>query len=552
MPEQGLIEQGRAALAACDWTLAQQLFSAAIDSAQSPEALDGLGQARYWLGDYPQALALRERAFGAFVREGAPARAAGIAIRLAMLHGLIYGNGAAVNGWVSHAQRLLAECEECDQHGWLELFLASVADDPSERERLARSALALARRHDERGLEFDALAYLGKSLVEQGNVERGMAMIDEAVAAIAGGLVDDVWAAGEIYCALFHTCELTADVRRATAWLDAVDHYVERTQELPIAGICRMHFGGVLTAAGRWDEAEQELTTALQIYADGYTGTRFEAALRLADLRARQGRLEEAEALVSGHEQRPGASMPMARIHLARGAADLAAAALERHLARRGRGVLSADELALLVQVELTRGDSRSAASLAEELGALSARADLPGVRGLAAEAEGRVALARDEPAAAVSAFEDALDAFTQAGRELDVARVRLALATVLAEDQQDLAVAAAQTALATFDALGARLEADRTAALLRSLGRPGRSAPRSAEILTSRETEVLALVAEGLRNREIADRLYISPRTVEDHVSRILAKLGVDNRTEAAAFVTRGDRSATAAPPVP
>jgi DNA-binding CsgD family transcriptional regulator len=60
------------------------------------------------------------------------------------------------------------------------------------------------------------------------------------------------------------------------------------------------------------------------------------------------------------------------------------------------------------------------------------------------------------------------------------------------------------------------------------------------AEGLTPREQEVLALVAEGLSNAEVAERLYISPRTAAVHVSNILAKLGVSSRTEAAAWAMR------------
>jgi DNA-binding NarL/FixJ family response regulator len=52
---------------------------------------------------------------------------------------------------------------------------------------------------------------------------------------------------------------------------------------------------------------------------------------------------------------------------------------------------------------------------------------------------------------------------------------------------------------------------------------------------LTRREAEVLALVAEGLRNSEIAERLYLTPKTVSHHLSAIYAKLGVETRTEAA-----------------
>jgi DNA-binding NarL/FixJ family response regulator len=77
-------------------------------------------------------------------------------------------------------------------------------------------------------------------------------------------------------------------------------------------------------------------------------------------------------------------------------------------------------------------------------------------------------------------------------------------------------------------------------AALLRSWGANGRSVPPQAGVLTRREREILGLLAEGLSNQEVAERLYISRKTASHHVSNLLAKLGVRNRTEAAAYATR------------
>jgi len=61
-------------------------------------------------------------------------------------------------------------------------------------------------------------------------------------------------------------------------------------------------------------------------------------------------------------------------------------------------------------------------------------------------------------------------------------------------------------------------------------------SEPRGFEPLSPREHEILALIAAGLTNREIGERVFISPETVKKHSASIFAKLGVSNRTEAAA----------------
>ena len=102
------------------------------------------------------------------------------------------------------------------------------------------------------------------------------------------------------------------------------------------------------------------------------------------------------------------------------------------------------------------------------------------------------------------------------------------------------------RTALAELQRLGARPLAAAVARKLRELGARGLArGPRPSTRanpanLTARETEVLALVSEGLRNADIARRLFVSPKTVDHHVSAILAKLGVQTRAEAARAAAR------------
>ena len=110
----------------------------------------------------------------------------------------------------------------------------------------------------------------------------------------------------------------------------------------------------------------------------------------------------------------------------------------------------------------------------------------------------------------------------------------------MLATEPPDAAVDVAKRARNELDALGATREADVAAALMRSLGAKGRAGPKAVGLLSRREVEVLRLLGEGLSNREIAERLFISPKTAEHHVSRIYAKLGLSTRGEAAAYAVR------------
>ena len=118
--------------------------------------------------------------------------------------------------------------------------------------------------------------------------------------------------------------------------------------------------------------------------------------------------------------------------------------------------------------------------------------------------------------------------------------RSRFELARVLDPTDPEVAVGEAKAALGEFERLGMPRDADAAAAFLRERGTAGRTGPKGVGTLTRREREVLALLAEGLSNPEIAARLFISTKTAEHHVSNILAKLHLRSRAEAAAFALR------------
>lgn len=231
----------------------------------------------------------------------------------------VYGNRAAAEGWLARARSLAREAGECPERGWVDLAEALLADDPERKHAHVRAAATLADRLGDRDLRFTAMGYEGLCLVLWGRITEGMRLVDEAAAAATGGEVTDYLAVGEIYCKMLLCCELAMDVRRAQEWMTIADSFGRRTNALWVSAICRMHYGGILTVAGRWPEAEQELSASARLYDGGYQALRPAAVVRLADLRVRQGRYEEAARLLADSESDASAIMPLARLHLVRG-----------------------------------------------------------------------------------------------------------------------------------------------------------------------------------------------------------------------------------------
>jgi DNA-binding NarL/FixJ family response regulator len=145
-----------------------------------------------------------------------------------------------------------------------------------------------------------------------------------------------------------------------------------------------------------------------------------------------------------------------------------------------------------------------------------------------------------------VKDLEVALSLFGELQLPYECARTRVLLARAMSADDGETAISEARVALDAFDQLGASRDADEAAALLRRLGaRVARAGPRGLGTLTKREREVLSLLGEGLSNPAIADRLFLSRRTVEHHVANVLRKLGLSGRAEAAAYAARLNRDA-------
>lgn len=522
------------------WDEAEASFKAALSDGPSPEALEGLSWAAWWLDRDETVFEAREEAFRLYRDERRHAAAARMAIWLAADHLDFKGAVPVARGWLRRAARLLDGVEQAPEHGWLtfhEGYLASV-------EGAADRALELARRTTETGrslrvpdLEMLGLALEGSVLVNRGVVGRGMALLDEAAAAAVAGEAKLPIAGAWTCCFLVTACESVRDYPRAREWCREIEGFARRYGSRYMLGFCRTHYGVVHLSAGRWPEAERCLEEAVEAYSRSRPAFLPAALAALAELRRRQGRWDDAEGLLDRVGWGSGALLCRARLALDRGEALRAAELAERVL----RKIAPEESLARLPALELqvwARSERGDVAGAEDALAALREAAGVVGTPLVIAAtelAEGRLAAARGDPEVARKLLEDAADRYRAAGAPFEEARARGVLARTLAAlGRKDLARREAERARDRLRELGAEGEVRRMDRLLDGLA----DAPDEVEPLpelTDREREVLILVARGLTNREVAGKLFISEHTVHRHVANILRKLGLPSRAAAA-----------------
>lgn len=534
------LERGAALLGAGDWHGAKALYEASLAATSSPEALVGLADAEFWLGEIQRAVELRERAYLAFRERGDTALAARSALWLATEYSAALGNDAVSGGWLGRAERLIDEIGPCAERGWLLLRRSRRSGDPAVAEQLAAEALELAKAHTDRDLEIAAISQRGRALLAAGRTDDGFACLDEAMAAATSGEVKSAGTISDTCCDMIVACERAMEFERATQWCQVTDEYARRYKFLPLFAFCRVTYAGVLMAVGRWSDAERELGEALRSYQASIASKSFLAVAKLAELRLLQGRDAEAEELLAEHAQHPLAAKALGLLYLARGDAPMAARVLAKRLAAVHDDVLvAAPLLFVLVEARVAAGDLAGADEAAARLAQIAQVTGCAAFAATATHADALVKCARAEPAA-VECFEAAIHAYASVGMPLPGARARLALARCLADRDPRAAKQECRSAIAVIEELGAKRDLDASADLRRLLGVGARLGPRSTSALTKREQEVLALLGLGLSNAKIAERLFISPKTVEHHVGRILDKLELETRAGAAAYAAK------------
>jgi ATP/maltotriose-dependent transcriptional regulator MalT len=268
-----------------------------------------------------------------------------------------------------------------------------------------------------------------------------------------------------------------------------------------------------------------------------------DALARLGELRRRQGRPADAEELFARSETHSITLLGRAALALDRDEPSEAAELADRYLRRfpdpgrieRGAG------LEVLVAALARLGEYERADESLRQLREIAARAGTRPLLAALRSSEGTLAAACGDHEAARRSFEDALDLLAASNARFEAARVRLDLAaTLTAMGRHDRAKREIETAVADFRELGADTELVRAKAMLAKHRRTPNVAGTPLATLSNRELEVLGLVAEGLTNHEIAQRLVLSEHTVNRHVANILRKLGLPTRAAAASLAGR------------
>jgi DNA-binding NarL/FixJ family response regulator len=519
------IDAGRAALADGRWAEARAIFEELVAGEESPATLEGLGVAARWLHDEETAVGVHERAYRLYRSANDHRGAARMALQLA-IHAYNFRSDLAVaRGWIQRARRLLQDAPEATpEAGWVCLFEAHLAlltdHDLETALRLAREAGAIGRDVTDLDVEMFSLAIEGLALVSEGHVREGMRLLDEAGAAATAGDLVDVDAIQTIYCYLIYACKRVRDLDRAASWCRRVNESSERWSDRLTFTVCRVHYADVLLWRGDWGECETELAHAEHEFRELNERRVSDVVVRLGELRRRQGLAAEAEKLFLQNESHPVAVLGRALLAIGRGDAEGATELVQRYLRRLdpGESRERLGALATLVEARRLAGDLKGAEAARDEVRRLANATDDRGAQALAAMADGVVAGGRGDHDAARRSFEDAVDLLA-GGDPYELAQARRRLAGSLA-------------ALGRHDRF--REEEAAAISILRRL--TGARAAADPAGLTTREREVLGLLARGLSNQEIARSLVLSVRTVERHISNVYDKIGVAGRSARAA----------------
>ena len=530
------LARGRELFQRKEWAESYRLLEAAeSDGPLEPEDLERLATAASLLGRDAETEALRARTHQRCLDRGDYEGAARSACRLAF--GLLQrGAIAPASGWFARAERLLDEANLNNSvlRGYLLIPSAIqriVQGDPATGYDAFAQAGEIARRFGDRDLASLACAGRGRALIRLGQLAEGVALLDEGMVAVIAGDVTPILA-GDIYCIVLEACQETFDLRRAYEWTMSLAEWCASQPDLVrFRGECLLYRAEVMQLRGKWNDAAQDAKDACDLLASRpVAGAAF---YRVAEIHRLRGEFAKAEAAYGranqyGKKPQPGLSL----LRLAQGQIDAAAASIRgvlldtRDRATRARALIAA------VEILLAAGDLESARAAATQLTEIAGTGDAPLLIAASAHASGAVRLAEGELTGASASLREAWEIWRDLEMPYEQAQTCLLTAYVCErrgdQDGHRLELDVARTLFTQLNA---------EAGLARVAAESGSAARQSTGSLSDREAQVLRLVAAGKTNRDIAQTLFISEKTVARHVSNIFNKLGVSSRAGATAF---------------
>jgi DNA-binding CsgD family transcriptional regulator len=531
----GLLPTNHTARQRVDWSqVYEELTSAEQSSELTVEDVELLARAAMLLGAMPRSVDALARSFQMRVDAGeiVPAIRSAFWAAFQLFNAGDFGQGG---GWVGRASRLLeATPEEGPGHAYLlaqEAFRQVVVtgEYANGRDTAARAA-AIARRTGEADVVPLALNVQGRALLRLGLIREGLAILDEAMMEVVGGPITAP-AAGAVYCSVIDACDEVFDFRRAQEWTQALTSWCdEQLGMVTFTGECLVRRAAIKQFRGEWQEALAEAELACRRFAIADTSAAGMGWYRLAELHRLRGDLEAADlayrkSVEFGDDPQPGLGL----LRLAQGKGQVGMAAIGRALDETSEAWKRAKLLPAVVDTALATGQVATARTAADELGAIAARFEMPVLTAIANQARGSVDLVEGDARKALMLLREAQRTWRDLGAPYDEARARILIAACCRligdEDSANLEQEAARK---VFSTLGAAVD-------LRQLDELNPVVP--SHRLTSREVEVLTLLASGSTNQEIATELYLAVRTIDRHVSNILTKLGVSSRTAATAY---------------
>jgi ATP/maltotriose-dependent transcriptional regulator MalT len=479
---------------------------------------------------------LLERAHRASLEAGESERAARAAFWLVMRLGSL-GERARASGWFARSKRLLdRDGRDCVERGYLLLPAARehlIAGQPEAAYDAASEAVGFGERFGDRDLVAFARNLQGEALLRQGQVDRGLALLDEAMVSVTAGEVSTL-ITGLIYCSVIQCCQRVYALGRAREWTDALADWCAAQPGITFTGNCLVHRSEILQLNGAWPEAIEEARRAAERISEKTDSRAAAGALyqqaEMHRLRGEFGPAEEAYRAASrrGLEPQPG----LALLRMVQGRTDTAVSQIRRLLGATADRLQRARLLPACVEILLEAGDVDEARRASRELDETAKSLNAEVLNAMAAHARGAVALAEGDARGALGHLRQSLEGWQRVGAPYIEARLRVLVGLACR---------------ALGDEEGARLELDAARAVFDELG----AAPNLARLdglaketpsarphgLTPRELQVLLLVAAGKTNKAIAAELSLSEKTVDRHISNIFTKLDVPSRAAATAF---------------